>query len=131
MSEPKSYNGWSNYETWNVALWIDNEQGNYNHWRSEAQDCWDNASPRQATLTREERAAYDLADRLKSQFEEDAPDLGASCWSDLLSAALSEVDWDEIAEHYMDEVEKEEEADEDETDAADPSPEEQEAAGDE
>ena len=24
-----TYNGWTNYETWNVALWIDNERGTY------------------------------------------------------------------------------------------------------
>ncbi len=24
-----SYNGWENYETWNVALWIQNDQGLY------------------------------------------------------------------------------------------------------
>ena len=32
-----SYNGWNNYETWNVALWINNEEGLYHL----AQDCGD------------------------------------------------------------------------------------------
>ena len=26
-----SYNGWANYETWNVALWMDNEETSYQY----------------------------------------------------------------------------------------------------
>ena len=32
---PEKYNGWSDWTTWNVALWINNDQGFYNI----AKDC--------------------------------------------------------------------------------------------
>lgn len=32
-----AYNGWPNYETWNVMLWMDNDEGAYRCYREKAQ----------------------------------------------------------------------------------------------
>ncbi len=104
----EKYNGWTNYETWNVALWLGNNEGDYRYWTETAQECYDEAEA-DDTFTREERATLELCLRLKDGIEESAPDLGASMFSDLLTAALSEVNWHEIAEHYIADCDKEEE----------------------
>ncbi len=31
-----SYNGWSNYETWNVSLWLNNDEGSYRELRQDS-----------------------------------------------------------------------------------------------
>ena len=105
------YNGWTNYETWNVNLWIDNEEGSYSYWREAAQECYDNAEA-DGSFTREEQATLDLSHRLKDEFDEAMPELGASCWSDLLRGALSEVNWYEIAEHMIENVDRDDESEE-------------------
>lgn len=111
----KTYNGWTNYETWNVKLWIDNEEGSYNYWREAAQEAYNDARDTPSAnarltghepFTHEERAVLDLEKRLKSEIEESAPDLGASMFSDLLNAALSEVNWHEIAASMIDDCDK-------------------------
>lgn len=131
MSETKTYNGWTNYETWNVKLWMDNDQGSYTYYTELAQEIWDEVEVEaEKSFTRAERAALDLADRLKDEYEEGMISLletaraTASVWADLLGAALSEVNWYEIATHYIEDVDKDEEID-----ASNPSDEENEAAG--
>ena len=102
-----AYNGWTNYETWNVALWLDNEEGSYHYWNDRAQEI--------ANDEGKEDGACTLADELKASIGDNAPELEGT-YSDLLSAALSEVDWYEIAEHYMSDVEVEDEDAEDSDD---------------
>ena len=105
MTEQKTYNGWTNYETWAVALWIDNEEGSYNYWREVCQELLDNST----CETLEERrsdAASDVAQRLKDEIEEGNPLSGkASLYSDLLQAAISETNWYEIAKNWLDDME--------------------------
>ena len=80
------YNGWTNYETWAMALWIDNDAWSQN-WALEI-----------ATEANGDR--YDCAYALKDGMEETMPEV-ESVWADLLNAAWSEIDWYEIADAYL------------------------------
>lgn len=99
MSDEK-YNGWKNYETWAVALWIDNEQSSQEYARELAEQ-----STTDSSISEGRTAEGVLADILKQWIEEKNPLAEtATLFTDLLNAALSEVDWYEIAEHYLSEV---------------------------
>jgi hypothetical protein len=106
-----TYNGWTNYETWNVKLWMDNDQGSYEYWREAAQEAYDSATA-ERSFTKAERATLDIMQKLKSEHEDAEQDVleragvQASMWADLLGAALSEVNWYEIAENLIDDVDK-------------------------
>lgn len=81
------YNGWTNYETWNVALWIDN-----NGWDEEVREMVGGLDEYRAG-----KAIQEYIEEMNPLADE------ASMFSDMLSAALSEVNWQEIAEHYVEE----------------------------
>jgi hypothetical protein len=100
-----SYNGWSNYETWVVNLWLGNDEGSYNTCRTLAQRCFEEAVADQV-LSRKERACYQLANSLKELVADGNPLASeASVYADLINASLSEVNWKEIANSLLDETE--------------------------
>lgn len=101
MNTDRKYNGWANYETWCVNLWIGEDSSNY--WNETASEVY-SESQADTCFSRAERATLDLADRLKAEIEESLPELGASMASDLLGAAMSEVNWYEIAEHFIEDA---------------------------
>lgn len=103
MSKEEGYNGWKNYETWVVALWIGNEQGSYNYWQEETERVYREAE--ESTYnTKVEEAANTLSSMLDDYLEEYNPVKESSLYSDLLSAAIREVDTYEIATNWIEDI---------------------------
>ena len=95
-----THEGWSNYETWAVKLWIDNEEPSHRHW-CDAADQALRDGPQSIAGTSIMREPSDLlAERLESELEESMPEL-EGVWADLLRAAFGDVDWHEIAESML------------------------------
>ena len=92
--EAEKYNGWTNYETWAVSLWLGNEEESYHYWRAAAERHRQNADE-------PHKAVASFAVQLQDDIEYAAPEVGPNVYSDLLSAALTAVNWQEIAEHLL------------------------------
>lgn len=93
MAEDNTYNGWTNYETWNINVWILDDEGMCHHWLEMAGSCLeDEGAPVDA--------AHALAKHIEQWHEEARPVLFGP-FNDMLRAALQEVNWFEIAEHFV------------------------------
>jgi hypothetical protein len=102
MSE--GYNGWTNYETWCVGLWADSD-----YIAEQSREIYSYATPSSEWDTKRDAATRSVADWLKEWHEELMPEI-EGLYSDMLNAAFSEVNWYEIAEHYISDIVEDETA---------------------
>jgi hypothetical protein len=88
----KEYNGWSNYPTWAVKLWLDNEEVWYNAMLTVVSQA----------KTAENPVAF-LSERLEHFCERvvglQAPASGMT--SDVFGWAIEQINWREIAKAYL------------------------------
>lgn len=103
MSLPE-YNGWRNYPTWNVALWLQNDEPSYRYWTARAQAIYDDTQV-DSEQKRRDKATVALANEIKAEIEENTPETGIQ--ADLLGWALGYVDWNAVAEKFIECIESE------------------------
>lgn len=83
-----TYNGWKNWETWNIVLWCDNEEAIYRD-----------------RLERKPSTARECEDFIREWFPAGSPDMDSDNFDPY--EARGAVDWQEIAEHWGTDYEEE------------------------
>jgi hypothetical protein len=101
----EGYNGWENYETLLLGLWLGSEELTQQYWANAAQEAIDSATASEY-LTREQEANRNLENRLKSEIENGGLDVTGETglYADLLGAALGSVNYREIADKLLEGV---------------------------
>ena len=84
MSTPSSYNGWSNYETWVINLWVTGTERYYSEL---------------CRIISSDGNLYDKAEALEDwlRFEYDGEH--SSVWADLVNHSLAKLNWCEVIDN--------------------------------
>lgn len=94
-----TYNGWINYETWVVNLWITNGEDT-----SKQLDRITKAAPFLLTPYQQADKLQDMVHGLMDDFTDNVYEFGGSIHSglfiDLLKAGFDNVKWDAIIDHH-------------------------------
>ena len=104
------YNGWSNYETWNFKLWLDNDETVHNYIIDEI---------KKIKAIGYDAEAYEVSNFLRSYIDDNMPNLNVSSkgqsvhgsmsdkngfYQDILNTALRDINTYEIAESYLEDI---------------------------
>ena len=104
MCETRKYNGWTNYETWAVMMWLESDEGESEYWNNRAHKLA--TDPEELTYRNEfmkdgqKLQQYQLSQELKDYCDNQLPILEG--WAaDILEAGFGSVDWDDMAKHLL------------------------------
>ena len=102
----KEYNGWTNYETWMINLYLTNDADIHSQCYNMAREINEEAKP-STFMSAQEEARYTLSKRLKEYVEDVLIDFDKldPMITDLVTSALSEVNWNEIAQSFLEGME--------------------------
>ena len=83
----RKYNGYTNYPTWDVVNWVMSDEMLSQYFKIAKLDC---------------NNEYEFARKLMNFFNELCPIIPASFFSDLLTYAIEQVDWEQASHHLWD-----------------------------
>ena len=88
-------NGWTNYETWNFKLWADNDEPTY--------------KKVQRLVKKYPYSSQNLAMALEELANDEAPELKANFYSDVINASIREINFREIAKSLLEDQQQDHE----------------------
>ena len=98
MSTENTFDGWNNRETYFASLWLNNDSGFYHHYRNIY------IYHREKGLDIEK--AIEKTSRLfENEIKNYAPDIKSSLYSDLLTSALTNINYYEIIKELCSDLE--------------------------
>ena len=99
-------NGWTNYETWLVNVWMSNSQGDQQYWDEQTGEVLEEEADHDGDTFPVVRLGERIGEWLDEIRADLVADSTASLMSDLLGGAISAVDTVEIARHLLDDYEE-------------------------
>lgn len=95
-----THEGFENYQTWAVSLWLNNDEGTWRYWNGAALEILNSLDSEKPSPAEIEKTVEELAESLKEHFEENTPTLPGP-WCDLMTHSLAYVNWEEVAEGFV------------------------------